>query len=64
MSSSKRINWGKKYPNLPEINLIKIQKDSWQQFIEKELQETLQSISPISDYTGNNWELQLGDLVL
>jgi len=62
MSSSKRINWGKKHPNLPEINLIKIQKDSWQQFIDQELQETLQSISPISDYTGNNWELQLGAL--
>ena len=24
--------------------------------------ETIHSISPISDYTGNNWELQLGEL--
>ncbi len=62
MSSAKRINWGKKYPKLPELNLIEIQKKSWQQFLKKDLQETLQSISPISDYTGNNWELNLGQL--
>jgi len=62
MSSSKRINWGKKYPNLPKLNLIKIQKDSWQDFLYKELSQTLKSISPISDYTGNNWILEIGDL--
>jgi DNA-directed RNA polymerase subunit beta len=62
MSSLKRINWGKKYPNLPKLNLIKIQKDSWQKFLYKELSETLKTISPISDYTGNNWLLELGEL--
>lgn len=62
MSSAKRINWGKKYPNLPELNLINVQKDSWHKFLKTDLQETLQSISPISDYTGNNWELALSDL--
>lgn len=62
MGSAKRINWGKKYPNLPKLDLVQIQKESWQQFLEKELNETIKSISPISDYTGNNWELQLGNL--
>ena len=62
MGSSKRINWGNNYPNIPQLNLIKIQTDSWQEFLQKELTETIQSISPISDYTGNNWELELGDL--
>jgi len=62
MSSAKRINWGKNYPNLPELNLIEIQKQSWQQFLKHDLQETLHSISPVSDYTGNNWELTLGNL--
>lgn len=62
MSSSKRINWGKKYPNLPKFNLIKLQKDSWQEFLYKELSHTLKTISPISDYTGNNWLLEIGDL--
>ncbi len=62
MSSAKRINWGKKYPNLPKLDLIKIQKESWAEFLEKDFSETIHSISPISDYTGNNWELELGEL--
>jgi len=62
MPSIKRTQWGKKYPNLPKLDLIKIQKESWQEFLKKELIETVQSISPISDYTGNNWELELGEL--
>lgn len=62
MPSAKRTQWGKKYPNLPKLDLIEIQKESWKEFLEKELKETVQSISPISDYTGNNWELELGQL--
>ena len=62
MPSVKRTYWGKKYPQLPKLDLIQIQKESWKEFLEKELIETVQSISPISDYTGNNWELQLGEL--
>lgn len=62
MPSAKRINWGKNYPNLPKLDLIKIQKESWAGFLEKEFRDTIQSISPIVDYTGNNWELQLGEL--
>ena len=62
MPSVKRTQWGKKYPNLPKLDLIQIQKESWKEFLEKEFIETVQSISPISDYTGNNWELELGDL--
>lgn len=62
MGSAKRINWGKNYPNLPKLDLIQIQKESWGGFLEKELRETIKSISPITDYTGNNWKLDLGDL--
>ncbi|MFA4826956.1 MAG: DNA-directed RNA polymerase subunit beta [Candidatus Shapirobacteria bacterium] len=62
MPSAKRINWGKKYPNLPKIDLIGIQKESWQSFLNKDFIETIRSISPISDYTGNNWQLELGDI--
>lgn len=62
MSFEKRINWGKKYPNLPKLDLIQIQKESWKDFLERELSETIKSISPISDYTGNNWQLELGQL--
>ncbi len=62
MGSAKRINWGKKYPNLPALDLVKVQKESWNQLLHQELAQTICSISPISDYTGNNWELTLGDL--
>ena len=62
MPSAKRTNWGKKYPKLPKLDLIKIQKESWEKFLKDELKETIQSISPISDYTGNNWQLELGEL--
>jgi DNA-directed RNA polymerase subunit beta len=62
MPSVKRTQWGRKYPNLPKLDLIQIQKESWKEFLEKELIETVKSISPISDYTGSNWELELGHL--
>lgn len=62
MPSAKRINWGKNYPNLPKLDLINIQKESWQHFLEKEFRQTIQSISPVLDYTGNNWQLELGEL--
>jgi len=62
MPSVKRTQWGKKYPNLPKLDLIEIQKESWKDFLNRELKETIQSISPISDYTGNNWELELGEI--
>ena len=62
MPSVKRTQWGKKYPNLPKLDLIHIQKESWDDFLNRELKETVQSISPISDYTGNNWQLELGEL--
>ena len=64
MSSAKRTSWGKKYPNLPKLDLIKIQKDSWSEFLNKELSDTIKTISPISDYTGNNWQLELGELTI
>ncbi|MCX6726290.1 MAG: hypothetical protein NTY75_00535 [Candidatus Shapirobacteria bacterium] len=62
MPSAKRTNWGKKYKNLPKLDLIAIQKESWQEFLKTELSTTLHSISPVSDYTGNNWQLELGQL--
>ncbi len=62
MPTAKRTSWGKKYPHLPKLDLIKIQKDSWNDFLQNELSTTIKTISPISDYTGNNWQLELGEL--
>ncbi len=43
-----------KIPEILEVpNLIAIQRDSFQWFLEEGLQETFQDISPIEDFTGN-----------
>jgi len=62
MDSNKRINWGRKFSNLPEIDLLITQKEAWKEFLTKQLEETIRSISPILDYTGNNWQLELSDV--
>ncbi|MBU1117905.1 DNA-directed RNA polymerase subunit beta [Patescibacteria group bacterium] len=62
MPSAKRTNWGKKYPQIPALNLLNVQKESWEKFLKSDLEETIRAISPVSDYTGNNWLLELGEL--
>ncbi|MBU1088895.1 DNA-directed RNA polymerase subunit beta [Patescibacteria group bacterium] len=62
MSQKKRTNWGVKYQNLPKLNLIHVQKSSWFEFLEKGLKKTIQSVSSITDYTGNNWILEINDV--
>ncbi len=37
--------------------LLKLQKDSWQQFWQKDLQELFEETFPITDYTGKQFEL-------
>lgn len=46
----------------PAENLIEIQKQSWQWFLENGLKGIFNSLSPISDYTGNNWEIKFKKL--
>ncbi|MEK7527484.1 MAG: DNA-directed RNA polymerase subunit beta [Patescibacteria group bacterium] len=62
MPSAKRINWGKIYPDIPQLDLLAVQKESWEEFFKKDLINTIHSVSPVSDYTGNNWVLELGDI--
>ena len=62
MPSAKRINWSKIYPDIPQLDLLAVQKESWAEFLKKDLIDTVHSVSPISDYTGNNWVLELGDV--
>lgn len=56
-----RINWGKDFSLLPELDLLKVQKQSYQWFLEKGIKEVLDEISPIEDFTGKNWLLELKD---
>jgi len=57
VSKPKRLNWGKEYKNLPQLNLLETQRESYQWFIEEGVREALAEISPIDDFTGKNWQL-------
>jgi len=62
MTKPKRIYWGQGV-KLPQAeNLIEIQKQSWEWFLNNGLKDIFTSISPITDYTGNNWEIQFKEL--
>ncbi|MBI5045026.1 MAG: DNA-directed RNA polymerase subunit beta [Candidatus Levybacteria bacterium] len=52
-----RHNWGKHYTSLPELDLLEVQRASYQSFLDKQISEILQEISPIDDFTGKNWSL-------
>jgi len=55
-----RQNWGKIYKNLPQLDLIAIQKDPYKLFLTEGIAELLAEVSPIEDFTGKNWELSFG----
>jgi DNA-directed RNA polymerase subunit beta len=61
---STRQYWGKETKNLPELDLLSIQRESYKWFILEGVREVIEEISPIEDFTGKNWELILGDYKL
>ncbi len=59
---TKRISWGQiKDINLPELDLVKVQRDSFEQFLQTGIKEVIDEISPIDDFTGKNFTLSFGD---
>src|SRR6266404_9099203 len=56
-----RVNWGKDFPLLPTLDLLAVQKRSYEWFLEKGIREVLDEISPIDDFTEKNWNLELKD---
>ncbi len=62
MADNKNIRqyWGKQSDILPELDLLNIQKKSYQWLIDEGIQAIIDEISPIEDFTGKNWELTLG----
>lgn len=56
--------WGKQVEKLPEMDLLGIQKESYEWFIREGIHEVIDEISPIEDFTGKNWELSLGEYKL
>jgi DNA-directed RNA polymerase subunit beta len=57
----KRLYWGTQYVNVPTLDLTLVQRESYQWFLETRVKELLEEISPITDFTGKNWELSFGD---
>jgi DNA-directed RNA polymerase subunit beta len=53
-----RENWGTINPVLPELNLTKIQIDSYKQFLEDGIRESLTELNPIKDFTGKVFEFE------
>lgn len=52
-----RQNWGKKYDVLPELDLLAVQKTSYELFQQKGIEEIIQEVNPVDDFTGKNWSL-------
>ena len=60
MSKSKRLYWGKENLKLPSLDLTLVQRESYEQFLQIDLQKYLKEISPVYDFTGKSWELSFG----
>ena len=63
-NNNNRLYWGKKYNNLPELDLLDIQKQSYDWLLDEGVKNVIKEITPIEDFTGKNWELDLGDYKL
>ncbi len=60
---AKRQNWGQKHQVLPTLDLIKLQSDSYRDFLENGIAEALGEVNGtrgIEDFTGKNWSLTFG----
>ncbi len=60
-SAPKELRIGKEETDLP-LNLIEVQKESWDKFLTKDLKEILKEFFPIEDYTGKKFTLFFDDL--
>lgn len=61
MPKSQRVYWGKDNIDLPELDLIAVQKDSYQWFLDEGIKQVFSEIGSIEDFTGKNWRLEFSD---
>jgi len=50
--------------NFPPPSLLQVQLGSYQRFFEKDLKDFFKEVSPIEDYSGENYELFFEDFYL
>lgn len=60
----KELFLGRPEPRLDELDLIEVQKNSWEKFLKTDLREILQEFFPINDYTGKKFELHFEGIYL
>ncbi|KKT28661.1 MAG: DNA-directed RNA polymerase subunit beta, partial [Microgenomates group bacterium GW2011_GWC1_44_10] len=58
IKQKKRENWGNIASKLPESNLAQTQLDSYKQFLEEGIRESLLELNPIKDFTGKVFEFE------
>lgn len=59
-----RVYWGKN-SNLPtQLDLIKLQKESYAKFLAEGISQLINEITPVHDFTGKNWKLEFGEYFL
>lgn len=52
--------WGTNKRKIPPLDLLDVQRESYEWFLKEGLQSALAVISPIEDFTGKNWKLTFG----
>jgi len=65
MAGKKRVNWGNDHDILPKLDLIQLQQESYQRFLDDGIRAALDEVNGekdgIEDFTGKNWKLKFGD---
>lgn len=62
LSTNRRLVSSQHFHRLDDSDLLRIQSDSFQRFIDRGLPDLFEEISPIDDFTGKNYELSFSDL--
>ncbi len=57
-SHKQRQYWGAERKKLPKLDLLAVQRDSYDWFLGEGISQALKVISPIEDFTGKNWTLE------
>lgn len=58
---SQRLNWGRILNQLPTLDLIEVQRESYENFLKESISQVLQEVSPVEDFTGKNFSLEFGE---
>lgn len=56
-----RVYWGNIKPQFEKLELIRLQKESYEKFLTETIGILLAEVSPVTDFTGKNWKLEFGD---